>query len=44
MVESVYYKEAPSVFKMSRDEKEMGEAVCPKCKSVFEIHYDVNNK
>ena len=44
MVQALYYKEAPSIFKMSQDEKETGEALCPKCKSVLEINYDIENK
>lgn len=44
MVQALYYKEAPSIYKMSQDEQETGQALCPKCKSVLEINYDAENK
>lgn len=32
IVESVYYKEAPNVYRVSDDEIDSGKILCPKCK------------
>lgn len=44
MVEALYYKEAPGIYKMSEDEVESGEMTCPKCGGPLDIHYDIVSK
>ena len=44
MVESVYYKEAPSMFKLSESEKESGEAICPTCGKLLQIYFNPQTK
>lgn len=41
---AVYYKSSPSQYKVSEDEREQGEALCPKCKSVLEPKFDAATK
>lgn len=44
MVQAVYYKESPGLYKISNDQKQSGEMICPKCKSPMKVNFNVQQK
>ena len=44
MVQAVYYKESPSLYKVSKEEQENGQMICPKCKKPMEMRFNIGNR
>lgn len=44
MVEAIYYKESPGLYKVSNEEKESGEMICPKCHKPMVVSFNVESK
>ena len=44
MVEALYYKESPSIYKMSQDEKEQGTMTCPFCHEQMQIKFSAQDR
>lgn len=44
MVQAVYYKESPSLYKVSQQEQQNGQIVCPNCKKTMRMNFDIDKK
>ena len=43
MVQALYYKEAPSILKMSQEQEQTGQMYCPKCHQKLVCEFDIQN-